>query len=158
MNNALLSQIQSGKGLKKVAAHEKNDRSEVKGTGAVVGSSNNNSRGKRTLARGNRILLQFIYRCEPGSTDATRRREKARRTGSWWAADARTGWHPRSIKCAIWWLKYTCQTYEVRSHSKISSYTFLVATKRNQHLLQISKSQMAFLHHQHTARIQVQLK
>lgn len=47
MNAALLSQIQGGKGLKKVAAHEKNDRSEVKGAGAVAGSSNNNSHGKR---------------------------------------------------------------------------------------------------------------
>jgi hypothetical protein len=66
MNNALLSQIQSGKGLKKVAAHEKNDRSEVKGTGAVVGSSNNNSRGKRTLSRGNRILLQLFIGASRG--------------------------------------------------------------------------------------------
>ena len=47
MNAALLSQIQNGKGLKKVAAHEKNDRSEVKGAVAVAGSSNNNSHGKR---------------------------------------------------------------------------------------------------------------
>ena len=29
MNSALMAQIQSGKGLKKVPAHEKNDRSEV---------------------------------------------------------------------------------------------------------------------------------
>ncbi|CBY12406.1 unnamed protein product [Oikopleura dioica] len=45
MNSALLSQIQGGKGLKKVPAHAKNDRSEIKGSGDVVGASNNNSQG-----------------------------------------------------------------------------------------------------------------
>ncbi len=55
MNSALLSQIQSGKGLKKVPAHAKNDRSEVKGSGNVVGASNNNSQGKQ------RELTAFCY-------------------------------------------------------------------------------------------------
>ena len=50
MNAALLSQIQGGKGLKKVPAHEKNDRSDVKGAGGVVGASNNNSQGKKKSA------------------------------------------------------------------------------------------------------------
>ena len=55
MNSALLSQIQGGKGLKKVSAHEKNDRSAVKGSGDVVGASNNNSQGKQ------RKLTAFCY-------------------------------------------------------------------------------------------------
>merc|ERR1712110_937453 len=36
MNSALMAQIQGGKGLKKVPAHEKNDRSEVKTGNAGV--------------------------------------------------------------------------------------------------------------------------
>ena len=39
MNAALLNQIQGGKGLRKVAEHEKKDSSGVKGAGAVVGES-----------------------------------------------------------------------------------------------------------------------
>ena len=45
MNAALLSQIQNGKGLKKVPDHAKNDRSAVVGAGQVSGESNNNSQG-----------------------------------------------------------------------------------------------------------------
>lgn len=39
MNSSLLSQIQGGKGLKKVADHEKKDASGVKSSGNVVGES-----------------------------------------------------------------------------------------------------------------------
>ena len=38
MNASLMAQIQKGKGLKKVPAHEKNDRSEAE-AGGVVGNA-----------------------------------------------------------------------------------------------------------------------
>jgi hypothetical protein len=38
MDNSLLAQIQAKKKLKKVAEYEKNDKSEVKGAGAIVGA------------------------------------------------------------------------------------------------------------------------